>query len=94
MAGTPLEKLNLSVRANNVLHRMGITSVEELTETSMEDIAQQRNIGVKTLAEIKSAIEKTVSIIECANIEDDKSKKFTAEQLHEMSCHSIDELNL
>ena len=94
MAGTPLEKLNLSVRANNVLHRMGITSVEELTETSMEDIARQRNIGVKTLAEIKSAIENTVSIIECASIEDDKSKEFTAEQLHEMSCHSIDELNL
>ena len=64
MTRTPIEQLQLSVRTTNVLHRMGIHHVEELIETSLEVIAQQRNIGAKTLDEIKSVIENANDIIE------------------------------
>ena len=56
MAGTPIEQLNLPVRASNVLHRMGVHTVEELIATPIEEIAQQRNMGVGTLNLIKDAI--------------------------------------
>ena len=56
MAEISIERLHLSVRASNVLHRMGIHSVEKLQVTPMEKIAAQRNIGVKTLGEIQAAL--------------------------------------
>lgn len=56
MAGIPIESLNLSVRATNVLHRMNIHEVEQLLNIPIEYIAEQRNMGVKTIAEIKGAV--------------------------------------
>lgn len=97
MNGTPIEQLHLSVRASNVLHRMQIHSVEELIETPLEVIAQQRNIGAKTLDEIKRVLENAGLIIEMAEDssgEDIEADEFSDEQLAEMSRHSIDELNL
>ena len=96
MAETPIEKLHLSVRASNVLHRMGIHFIEELLETSMEDIAQQRNIGMKTLGEIQAALENAEALTRNADDgpENDTLTKFTDEQLAEMSRHSINELQL
>ena len=98
MAGTPIEQLRLSVRASNVLHRMGIHTFEELIDTPIESIAQQRNIGVKTLDEIKSVLQNTGLIIEQAtdgnSAESTEPIGFSNEQLAEMSHHSIAELGL
>lgn len=97
MAGTPIEQLQLSVRANNALHRMGIHSVEELIETPIEYIAQQRNIGNKTLDEIKRIIADRKGVAQ-HTVEKVPVKiataVFTDEQLSEMFQHSIDELGL
>lgn len=100
MAGTPIEQLQLSVRASNVLRRLGIHNIEELIKTPLEDIAQQRNIGAKTLDEIKHILENADHIIEHAaeladnSVESDITPAFTEEQLSEMSRHSIEELGL
>ena len=100
MAGTPIEQLQLSVRASNVLHRMGIQDIEELIKTPLEDIAQQRNIGAKTLDEIKHILENAGHVIEQAaeladnSVDSDITPAFTEEQLSEMSRHSIEELGL
>ena len=100
MAGTSIEQLQLSVRASNVLHRLGIHNIEELIKTPLEDIAQQRNIGAKTLDEIKHILENADHIIEHAaeladnSVESDITPAFTEEQLSEMSRHSIEELGL
>lgn len=98
MVGTPIEQLQLSVRASNVLHRMGIHSVEELVRTSVEDIAQQRNVGAKTLDEIKYVIANADRIVEHTakefSNESEIKPAFTDEQLSEMSRHSICELGL
>ena len=61
MSGIPIESLKLSVRAMNVLHRMRITEVDQLINTPMEQIADQRNIGVKTISEIQGIIDQIVS---------------------------------
>lgn len=94
MATTSLEELNLSNRAKNALHRMGIHCVEELAESSINDIAQQRSIGAKTLAEIKIVFEKVVSSTK--ETDDSEKRAFLNfdKQLIEMSYHYIDELNL
>lgn len=100
MAGTPIERLQLSVRACNVLYRIGIHNVEALIKTPLEDIAQQRNIGAKTLSEIKYAIENADYIIEHVadfaddSVQDDTAPAFTDEQLSEMFRHPIEELGL
>lgn len=100
MARTPIEQLQLSVRASNVLHRIGIHNVEALIKTPLEDIAQQRNIGAKTLSEIKYAIENADYIIEHVadfaddSVQDDTAPAFTDEQLSEMFQHPIEELGL
>lgn len=97
MTGTPIEQLHLSVRASNVLHRMGIHSVKELVETPIEDIAQQRNIGVKTLDEIKTVLQSVDLIMEQtddSSNDGNETDGFSDEQLAEMSRHSIDELHL
>lgn len=98
MAETSIDQLQLSARASNVLHRMGIHSVEELAKTPIEDISQQRNIGAKTLDEIKSVTLKAGFIIgdttDDFSRENDVTVSFTDEQLSEMSRHSITELGL
>ena len=100
MARTPIEQLQLSVRASNVLYRIGIHNVEALIKTPLEDIAQQRNIGAKTLNEIKYAIENADYIIEHVadfaddSVQDDTAPAFTDEQLSEMFRHPIEELGL
>ena len=100
MRETPIERLNLSVRANNVLHRMGIHSIEKLRMTPINDIAQQRSVGVKTIDEISGILENTElieSIIEQETQYPSSSERicnYTAEQLREMAYHSVSELHL
>ena len=108
MAEISIERLHLSVRASNVLDRMGIHSVEKLQVTPMEKIAAQRNIGVKTLGEIQAALRDLDALLEQPVTskrsslrpeedlqgEEEKVIALTEKQREELSKHSIEELNL
>lgn len=48
-----IEELDLSVRSYNCLKRAGINTVEELTDKSEEDMMKVRNLGRKSLEEVK-----------------------------------------
>lgn len=48
-----IEELELSVRSSNCLRRANINTVEELTQKSEEDMMKVRNLGKKSLNEIK-----------------------------------------
>ena len=48
-----IEELELSVRSSNCLRRANINTVEELTQKSEEDMMKVRNLGKKSLTEIK-----------------------------------------
>ncbi|MCD8195530.1 MAG: DNA-directed RNA polymerase subunit alpha, partial [Coprobacillus sp.] len=48
-----IEDLDLSVRSYNCLKRAGITTVDELTELSEDDMMKFKNLGKKSLKEIK-----------------------------------------
>lgn len=94
-----IEQLQLSVRARNALHRMGIHTVEDLSKVPLENIAQQRNVGAKTIEEIKSVIENVNHFIwHTAELTDacihEAVPTYTDEQLSEMSWHPIEELGL
>lgn len=102
MSGIPIESLKLSVRAMNVLCRMGITEVDQLINTPMEQIAAQRNIGVKTISEIRDIFDQIDSgdidpdELHAMNISNSKTgeRVYSKAQIEELSGHSITELNL
>ena len=48
-----IEELDLSVRSYNCLKRAGINTVQELTNKSEEDMMKVRNLGRKSLEEVK-----------------------------------------
>ncbi len=52
-----IEELELSVRSYNCLKRAGINTVEELTQKSEEDMMKVRNLGKKSLDEVKAKLE-------------------------------------
>ncbi|MGI6559284.1 MAG: DNA-directed RNA polymerase subunit alpha [Limnochordia bacterium] len=52
-----IEELDLSVRSYNCLKRAGINTVEELTKRTEQDIMKVRNLGKKSLQEIKEKLE-------------------------------------
>ncbi|MUV38110.1 DNA-directed RNA polymerase [Lentibacillus sp. JNUCC-1] len=52
-----IEELDLSVRSYNCLKRAGINSVQELTTKSEEDMMKVRNLGRKSLDEVKNKLE-------------------------------------
>jgi len=52
-----IEELDLSVRSYNCLKRAGINTVQELSAKTEEDMMKVRNLGRKSLAEIKSKLE-------------------------------------
>lgn len=56
MARIPIECLELSMRATNVLRRMRIFTVKQLLNTPIEKIMNQNNIGVKTTLEIHTVV--------------------------------------
>ena len=49
---TPIEELELSVRSFNCLKRAGISTVEDLTNRSENDMMKVRNLGKKSLDEV------------------------------------------
>ena len=52
-----IEELELSVRSFNCLKRASINTVEELTERTEEDMMKVRNLGKKSLDEVKKKLE-------------------------------------
>ena len=52
----PIEELDLSVRSFNCLKRAGINTVGELTAKSDEDMMKVRNLGKKSLEEVKEKL--------------------------------------
>ena len=52
-----IEELDLSVRSYNCLKRAGINSVQELANKSEEDMMKVRNLGRKSLEEVKHKLE-------------------------------------
>ncbi|MFW5855754.1 MAG: DNA-directed RNA polymerase subunit alpha [Bacillota bacterium] len=54
---TTIEELELSVRSSNCLKRAGINTVEELTQKTEDDLMKVRNLGKKSLQEIKDKLE-------------------------------------
>ncbi len=52
-----IEELELSVRSFNCLKRAGINTVEELTHRTEEDMMKVRNLGKKSLDEVKHKLE-------------------------------------
>ena len=51
-----IEELDLSVRSYNCLKRAGINTVEELSNKSEEDMMKVRNLGKKSLEEVKNKL--------------------------------------
>ncbi|MEA4883199.1 MAG: DNA-directed RNA polymerase subunit alpha [Clostridia bacterium] len=52
-----IEDLDLSVRSYNCLKRAGINTVEELTRKTEDDMMKVRNLGRKSLEEVKQKLE-------------------------------------
>lgn len=52
-----IEELELSVRSFNCLKRASINTVEELTHKTEEDMMKVRNLGKKSLDEVKAKLE-------------------------------------
>jgi DNA-directed RNA polymerase subunit alpha len=53
----PIEELDLSVRSFNCLKRAGINTLAELTKKSEEEMMRVRNLGRKSLKEVKDKLE-------------------------------------
>ncbi|NMB12190.1 MAG: DNA-directed RNA polymerase subunit alpha [Firmicutes bacterium] len=51
-----IEELDLSVRSYNCLKRAGVNTVEELTRKTEEDMMKVRNLGKKSLQEVKEKL--------------------------------------
>ena len=51
-----IEDLDLSVRSSNCLRRAGINTVEELCQKTEEDMMKVRNLGRKSLDEVKKKL--------------------------------------
>ena len=102
--------MDLSTRARNVLGRMEIYTVEDLLNVSMDELSRQRNIGIKTLEEIKSVIDglRDDSLIRKMDSEQSGHAKettliyqkyvcsipLTENHIDEMNRHSVQELSL
>ncbi len=52
-----IEDLDLTVRSYNCLKRAGISTVDELTQKTEDEMAHVRNLGKKSLKEVKEKLE-------------------------------------
>ncbi|MFW6381527.1 MAG: DNA-directed RNA polymerase subunit alpha [Bacillota bacterium] len=57
MLETTIEELELSVRSSNCLKRAGINNVGELIDKTEDDLMKVRNLGKKSLQEIKDKLD-------------------------------------
>lgn len=53
---TPLENLDLSIRSYNALKRRGINTIRDITEMSESELMKVRNLGRKSVAEVKAKL--------------------------------------
>ena len=54
---TPIDELDFSVRASNCLHRAGRVTIGDIIDIiNNEELARYRNIGKKTVSEIKTKL--------------------------------------
>jgi len=53
---TPIEKLNLSVRAEKVLKENGIHFVRDLVQKTPQELLKMKNMGRKSVNEIKAVL--------------------------------------
>ena len=53
----PIEELDLSVRAYNCLRRAGVDTVQDLASLKEEDIIKVKNLGKKSMKEIKQKLD-------------------------------------
>ena len=84
-----LDSLELTVRSHNALKRYGIKSIEELTNMSIEELKNIRNLGVKCQEEIISKLNKNGYILSESSNNDKKNIEVKRMKLSE---HSILEL--
>ena len=56
MNATPIEDMDLSVRAYNCLKRAGIDTAEQLSECTTNDLLNIRNIRASSISEIKEKL--------------------------------------
>ena len=56
MFETTIEELDLSVRSYNCLKRAGINTLQELTNKSEAEMIKVRNLGRKSLEEVKAKL--------------------------------------
>ena len=98
MAVIPLDNLGLSGRTRNVLLRLGIRTLDDLRAVSIEELAQQRNIGLFVISEIKRVLSENES--DLASDTDEPLKKeintkspaeatYSEEQIDEMKQYRI-----
>ena len=52
-----IDDLDLTVRSYNCLKRAGISTVEELTQKTEEEMSRVRNLGKKSLKEVKEELQ-------------------------------------
>jgi len=52
-----IDELDLTVRSYNCLKRAGISTVEELTQKTEEEMSRVRNLGKKSLKEVKEKLQ-------------------------------------
>ena len=52
-----IDDLDLTVRSYNCLKRAGISTVDELTQKTEEEMSRVRNLGKKSLKEVKEKLQ-------------------------------------
>lgn len=101
MADISVSSLRLSVRATNALNKMEIHTLEQLLNTPIEEIEKARNVGNKTVNELREFVENCTngnidlnSLIDNACTTGKNEKIFSEDEVEEMSHYSITELKL
>ena len=94
-----IENISMSTRSRHILHKLGIETVDQLMETQIEIIAEQKNVGAKTVSEIENIMNKlNTGEILLTDLDEQtncmKEVCFSSDQLLELSKHSISELRL
>ena len=56
MINTPIEELNLTFRAINGLKKAGLKTINDVVNFGLCDLQANKNIGKKTIADIKASI--------------------------------------
>jgi len=62
---TSIDILDLSARAEHCLQRAGITTIEELCAMSQEELSRLRNMGKKSVEEVKEKLSKLGYELRC-----------------------------